>query len=222
MSNAEFLSPTVFHDAETIYNFLTFTPTAEHADFILATGSHDLRVAEHAAHLYLSQAAPLIVCSGGYGKMTAGCFPRPEAELFAERCISLGVPRDAILIESRSTNTGENFTFSRELLSSLGIFPTTGLAVSKPYMAKRVWATGTKQWNEVQWFVSTPPLSFAEYPSDETPLESTLQLMVGDLQRCRVYAELGYQAPIDVPDDIWAAYLHLVEAGYDQQVIRAY
>ena len=222
MKGLESLSPAVFRDAETVYNFLTDTPTAEHADFILATGSHDLRVAEHAAHLWLSGAAPLIVCSGGYGKMTAGNFPRPEAELFADRCMSLGVPRDAILIEARSTNTGENFAFSRELLSSRGIFPSTGIATSKPYMAKRVWATGRKQWSEVQWFISTPPLSFAEYPCDETPLESTLQLMVGDLQRCRVYAELGFQAPIDVPDEVWEAYLRLVEAGYDQQVIRSH
>lgn len=152
--------------------------------------------------------------------MTSGLFAKPEAKLFAERCISLGVPEDSLFTEEHSTNTGENFCFSRHLLSSLGFFPSTGLVTCKPYMAKRVWATGTKQWSRVNWFVSTPPLSFEEYPSEETPLGSTLQLMVGDLQRCRVYAELGYQVPVHVPDDIWSAGMRLAEAGYDQYFIR--
>ena len=43
--------------------------------------------------------------------------------------------------------------------------------------------------------------------------------MVGDLQRLRVYAEKGFQAPVEVPDEIWAAYERLVAAGYDQYVI---
>ncbi len=215
------LTEEILRDAETVYDYLSEVPSVDRADLILAAGSHDLRVADHAAELYLSGAAPLIICSGGYGKMTAGVFQKPEAVLFAERCMAQGVPESAILMEDRSTNTGENFRFSHALLSSKGVFPSVGLAVCKPYMARRVWATGTKQWSEVSWFVSTPALSFREYPSSETPLESTLQLMVGDLQRCRVYADLGYQEPMHVPEDVWEAYLRLVRAGFDQQVIRS-
>jgi hypothetical protein len=44
--------------------------------------------------------------------------------------------------------------------------------------------------------------------------------MVGDLQRLSVYAEKGYQVPVSVPDDVWAAYDRLVAAGFDSQVIR--
>jgi len=214
------LSEELRRDAEKVYDYLSAAPSTDQADLILAAGSHDLRVADHAAALYLAGAAPLIVCSGGYGKMTSGLFHKPEAVLFAERCMAHGVPESAILKEDRSSNTGENFLFSHALLSSKAIFPAVGIAVCKPYMAKRVWATGTKQWGEVSWFVSTPALSFEEYPCEESPLESTLQLMVGDLQRCRVYAELGYQAPLHVPEDVWDSYLRLVRAGYDQQVIR--
>ena len=152
--------------------------------------------------------------------MTEGRFPRPEAELFAERCITLGVPEHAILIENRSTNTGENFLFTRALLAERGIFPKSGIVTCKPYMAKRCWATGSKQWSEVRWFVRTPKLRFEDYPTEETPLESTIQLMVGDLQRCRVYAEKGYQVPVSIPEEIWAACLRLADAGYDEQFIR--
>ena len=44
--------------------------------------------------------------------------------------------------------------------------------------------------------------------------------MVGDLQRLRVYAELGYQVPVEVPAEVWAAYERLAADGYDRYVIR--
>ena len=211
----------ILADAKVIYDFLADVPPApEKADIILAAGSHDLRGAEHAAKLFLKGVAPLIICSGGYGKMTEGMFKKPEGELFAERCVALGVPEEKIIIENRATNTGENFTFSHRLVSELGIVPKTGIATCKPYMAKRTWASGTKQWGEVQWFVSVPPLSFEEYPTEKTPLESTIQLMTGDLQRLRVYAEKGFQAPVEVPDDIWEVNERLIRDGYNLYAIR--
>ena len=209
----------VLSDAEKLYDFLSDAPRAEHADLILAAGSHDLRVADFAAELYLAGAAPLVVCTGGFGKMTESRFSAPEGELFAARCREHGVPKSAILIENRSTNTGENFRFAQALLTEKGIFPAAGIAVSKPYMAKRVWATGSKQWSEVSWYTGIPPLRFEEYPTEEVPLESTIQLMVGDLLRCREYAERGFQVPIEIPDDVMAACMRLVQAGYDQYVL---
>ena len=214
------MSGQILADAELLYDFLSECPALpDRADIILATGSHDRRGADHAAALYLRGLAPLIVCTGGFGKMTEGMFPRPEAELFAERCIMAGVPEDAVITECRSSNTGENFTFTREKLASLGIIPKLAVATSKPYMARRVWATGTKQWPEVRWITSVPALSFTEYVTAPITLESTIQLMVGDLQRLRVYEEKGFQAHVDVPPYVWAAYRRLADAGFDRYVI---
>lgn len=211
----------ILADAKQIYDFLAdVPPVPEKVDIILAAGSHDLRGAEHAAELFLKGMAPLIICSGGYGKMTEGRLKKPEGELFAERCMALGVPEEKILIENRATNTGENFTFSHSLLDALGIVPKTGIATCKPYMAKRTWASGTKQWGEVQWYVSVPKLSFEDYPTEEILLESTIQLMTGDLQRLRVYAEKGFQAQVEVPDDIWDVNERLIRDGYDLYAIR--
>ena len=163
-------------DAERLYVFLSDCPRAGTADFLLGLGCHDLRVPEHAAALYLSGAAPLILCTGGYGKMTEGTLPMPEGVLFAQRCRELGVPEDAIRIEDRATNTGENFTLSRALVSG----KTTGIAVCKPYMAKRALATGQKQWPEIQWSVSTPDIPFDQYASEEATMAAEIELMVGD------------------------------------------
>lgn len=208
-------------DAKLLYDFLSECPALPvGADIILATGLHDCRAADHAAALYLQGLAPLIVCTGGFGKMTEGMFSKPEAEIFAERCVIAGVPEAAIITECRSSNTGENFTFTHEKLISLGIVPKAAIATSKPYMAKRVWATGTKQWPEVKWFPSVPALSFAEYVTPPVRLDSTVELMIGDLQRLRVYEEKGFQAHVDVPSHVWEAYRRLADAGFDRYVIR--
>lgn len=215
------LSGQLLADAERLYEFLSACPALPaRADIILAAGSHDCRSADHAAALYLRGLAPLIVCTGGYGKMTEGLFSRPEAEIFAERCVAAGVPESAIVTECRASNTGENFTLSRDKLAALGIAPKTGIVTSKPYMARRVWATGTRQWPSVRWFPSVPALSFAEYVTAPVTLESTLELMVGDLQRLRVYEQKGFQAHVDVPPSVWEAYRRLADAGFDRYVIR--
>lgn len=204
----------VLRDAETLYIFLSACPKAKKADFLLVLGSHDLRVPEYAAALYRAGLAPLLVCTGGYGKMTQGCFTKTEAVLFAERCVVCGVPPEAIRIEDQATNTGENFSLSKKLISGV----KTGLAVCKPYMARRALATGTKQWAELRWGVSVPPLSFAQYMEGED-MCAEIELMVGDLQRLRVYAEKGFQSPTEVPDALWAAWRRLVDKGFDRFVI---
>jgi len=34
-----------------------------------------------------------------------------------------------------------------------------------------------------------------------------------------VYAEKGYQAPVNVPNDIWSAWRLLVKTGFDRYVL---
>ena len=184
-------------DAEILYRFLSDAPEPpRQADLILALGSHDRRVPDYAAAVYHSGAAPLLVCTGGLGRMTRDLWTEPE----------------------RSTNTGENFVFTRELLASRGISPRSALIVCKPYMHKRALATGQKQWPEVRWHIGTPHLSFAEYfPGGPPPQEVTI--MVGDLQRLDVYAERGFQTPVEVPQEVRLAWARLVADGFDKQLI---
>ena len=87
-------------------------------------------------------------------------------------------------------------------------------------MAKRALATGAKQWPEIRWSASAPPLAFEEYAPDDAALIPEIQLMVGDLQRLRLYAEKGFQAPTPVPPLVWTAWQRLVDAGFDRYVIR--
>jgi hypothetical protein len=47
-----------------------------------------------------------------------------------------------------------------------------------------------------------------------------ISIMVGDLQRIRVYPEKGFQIPQEIPADVWDAYEELVAAGYDTRLVQ--
>ena len=106
--------------ARTVWDYHHVGHALRKADCIIVLGSHDTRVAERGAELYLAGWAPLVLMSGGLGSLTSGMWTRPEAEVFADIALGMGVPRDALLLESRSTNTGENVELSRRLLAERG------------------------------------------------------------------------------------------------------
>jgi uncharacterized SAM-binding protein YcdF (DUF218 family) len=184
------------------------------SDLILVLGSNDVRVAEHAAGLFLRGLAPLMVCSGNVGRLTATRFARSEAETFADVAVAKGVPRDAILLERRATNSGENLAFTRELLEARAVHPRRIILVQKPYMERRAYATFLRQWPGPEARVTSPPIPFDHYFTPDLPRELVINVLVGDVQRMKVYAERGFQVPQPMPDDVWAAFSELVARGY--------
>jgi uncharacterized SAM-binding protein YcdF (DUF218 family) len=189
------------------------------SDCILVLGSHDTRVAERGAEILLQGWAPIAVMCGDRGPLTREMWDRPEAEVFADVAVARGAPRERILIEGRSTNTGENVVFARRLLAERGLSPATGIAVQKPYMERRTWATFRRQWPELELVVTSPQLDFDAYPTPEITRDDVIHIMVGDLQRIRLYAERGFQIPQEMPPPVLEAYDRLVEAGYDRRLV---
>ena len=209
----------ILQKAKVLYDFHNQTRVTKRTDFLLVMGSHDLRVANHAATLFHQGKAPFLICSGGYGKITKTIWDTTEAETYAQICIQKRVPQDKIFIENRATNSGENFTFSKKLLESCNIPVSTGTIVCKNYLSRRALATAQIQWPEVEWFVEPPHLSFDEYIKNETNKERMIHLMVGDLQRLIIYPELGFQLPVTIPEEVMNAYDNLVNQGYSQFLI---
>ena len=193
------------------------------SDVVLVLCSHDLRVAERGAELFLEGWAPLLIFSGGLGSITRALMTTPEADQFAEIARRMGVPADRILIENKSTNTGENVKFTRALLEAQRRSPRTFIVVQKPYMERRSYATFRKVWPEPQVRVTSPQVSMDEYlrgySHGSLSAHDVISIMVGDLQRIRLYAERGFQIPQDIPDDVWSAYEELVQGGYDQRLV---
>ena len=190
------------------------------ADCIFALGSHDLRVADRAAELYLQGFAPLVVMSGGLGNVTKDVWKEPEADQFARIAVDKGVPASAILIENKSTNTGENIVFTRRLLEEENLDPQSFILVQKPYMERRTFATFAKQWPGKNMMVTSPQISFEDYPNKEISMERVINIMVGDLQRIRYYPAKGFQEYQEIPDDVWSAFEELVSEGFDKHLMK--
>jgi uncharacterized SAM-binding protein YcdF (DUF218 family) len=193
------------------------------ADAILVLCSHDTSVAECAAKLFLDGWAPLMIFSGGLGAITRHLWREPEADQFAAIAVSMGVPREHILIENRSTNTGENVEFTKRLLAEKQLDPQRFILVQKPYMERRSYATFKQRWPEKAVVVTSPRVSFDEYltaySNKALTSDDVVGIMVGDLQRIRVYATKGYQIAQEIPDDVWQAFEELVQAGYVRYLV---
>lgn len=207
--------------AKTIWDYHHMNHILKKSDYILVLGSHDTRVAERGAELFLQGWAPFVIFSGYLGNVTRGVWTEPESEKFAKIAIEMGVPENRILIENRSTNTGENIAFTRQLLSEKGLDAQKFIVVQKPYMERRSYATFKKVWPEKDVFVTSPLIEFENYPTEEIPLEKVINIMVGDLQRIKLYPEKGFQIYQEIPEDVWEAYEKLVELGFDKYLIRA-
>ena len=206
--------------AKKIWDYHHLHHELKRADCILVLGSHDPRVGEYGAKLFLEGWAPLIVFSGGLGRLTQGLWDEPEADKFARIAVQAGVPQEKILIENRSTNTGENILFVKGLLAERGMNPQRFIVVHKPYMERRAYATFKKVWPEKSIIVTSPPISFEDYPNGVRSKEEVIGIMVGDLQRIKLYAERGFQIPQTIPPDVWEAFEKLIQLGYNTHLVE--
>ena len=161
---------------------------------------------------------PLIVFTGANAPTTVDLFPRGKAVHYAERAAELGVPRDAILTETRARNTGENFTLTKDLLHDKGIDAHSATIISRPYQQRRAYASARKLWPDLNVTCSARTQSSPNIASigdaDRMP-----NMLVGDTQRIWVYADAGYAEPQAISNDTMDAYRRLVDAGYTRRLI---
>ncbi|XP_062599797.1 uncharacterized protein SCO4629-like [Saccostrea cucullata] len=165
--------------------------------------------------------APWILFSGKEGANTRGKWTKPEAEIFKDVAISLGVDKNQILLESNATNTGENVRFSYNVLKQGNLLPKEKiLLVQMPYMERRVYATFMKQWPgfsetpDLQVLVTSPPIPMLSYPNTEVgALHDVISAMIGCLYRIQIYPQKGFQIPQIIPDTVLQSYQKLLETS---------
>jgi len=212
-------SSEILQNAKILWEFMQLNIPVKKSDCILALGSHDLRVAERAAELYLQGYAPFLVFSGGLGRLTDTLWEEPEAVKFAQIAIKMGVPEDKIITESSSTNTGENIRLTRQVLDGKGLSPDSFILVQKPYMEKRAYATFMKNWPGKTVITTSPQIAFEDYTNEEIPVELLINILVGDLQRMLIYPGKGFQIELPVSDNAMMAFEFLKKEGFTGHLI---
>ncbi len=221
MSPEHFVLPEQHHaDARILWDYHDLRHELRPCDVGIGLGSRNLSVADFAAALYHQGLVPYLAFTGGIVQATVDRFPRGEAVHFRERALELDVPDEAILVEPKATNTGENIEFTRQLLIESGIRARSVLLISRPYQQRRAFATCKKRWPEVEVVCAARRLSLDEYLGEIADPGRVLHMLVGDTQRITLYAERGFAIPQPVPADVAAAYQRLVDAGYTGRMFR--
>jgi uncharacterized SAM-binding protein YcdF (DUF218 family) len=220
--------PEVSRYAKVIWDYHHMHQPLGKADIMLVLGSHDLRVPKYAARLFIEGFAKRLVISGGIAHsddLLKTNWQKTEAEMFADVLTEAGIDANDIVLEKEAKNTGDNFSLSRRIIESRNIEFSSVLVITKPYMERRAFATGSKQWPDKQIIVSSPPISFDEYFSEyvdqETSPESILNIMMGDLQRIDIYGRKGFQIVQEIPSEVWEAFNRLKELGYTKHLLPA-
>ena len=209
--------------AQIIWDYHHLNQRLKKAEAIMVLGSHDLRVAEYAIELYQKGCAPWLIFSGGMAHqddLLETGWPKPEAEMMADLALKAGVPAENILIENQSQNTGDNFRYTLKLLDKLRLNFNSFILVQKPYMERRVWATFKIEWPKIKAVVTSPPIPFDEYCNDDFLKDKVINIMLGDLQRIRIYAKMDFQKPQRIPRQVWQAYKELIKLNYNQHLLK--
>jgi hypothetical protein len=218
------MDETVLADAKLLWNYHRLDQPVGKTDVILGLGSFDGAVAEHAAELFLAGKARWLAFTGGVTRrhdLLRSPWTRAEAEEFAGIARARGVAAERIVVEPRSTNTGENFQYSMARFAELGVACATMTIVTKPYMERRARATAKVHLGPMQFTVTSPPCTFEEYCLRRHDPALIFNLMVGDFQRIAQYPALGFQASEEIPADAEGAYRRMVAAGFDRHLLQA-
>ena len=203
---------------EILWNYMRMNHKLKHADCIIGLGSEDINVANIASELYLKGFADKIIFSGGLGKITYKLWNETEAEKFAKIAIEKGIPSENIYLENESTNTGDNFRFSKKIIEKEKLDIHSCIVVCKPYDEKRTYASFKKILPEYEVIIYSGNISCYEY--NKINKNEWIDALVGDIQRMTLFYQKGWQIKMDVPKKVQEAYEDLVNLGYNKFILK--
>jgi len=121
----------------TDYIFLKSNP--QKADLALVFGTRHQEAINKVFELYRDGLVPKILVSGGINRVTK----ENEAKEMSSKLIQLGVKKDDIILEDKSTNSLENVLFSRQIIGEKIGFNKVKkiIAIVKHYHSRRALMT---------------------------------------------------------------------------------
>jgi uncharacterized SAM-binding protein YcdF (DUF218 family) len=208
------LPPQVQADAQTLWDYNRLDHEPRPSDVGIGLGSHDLGVATYAAELYLQSLFPVLAFTGANAPTTKAEFPRGEAIHYREHAIARGVPAEAILVETKATNSGENIRFTGELLAEHGIHPRSVLIICRPYQQRRAFATAKRCWPDVEVLCSGQRINLPDYIDRIGSAARVVEMIVGDTHRVIEHPQQGFAIAQRVPDEVHRAFQRVAAAGF--------
>jgi hypothetical protein len=203
-------------DLRVLLGYLAVRDELESADVIIGFGSDCSEIAHHIAALYKKKFAPLVLFTGGRGRLT-GNIQGTEAAFLQRIAIEDGVPEEAIVIEEESTNALENVQLGLGLLTKNGISIERVIATAQPPLQRRIWATIQKQFPLVE--VINCPLSWEESLEhlEANEIIEKCIMAVGEVERLVRYSKEGDIERHEIPAAVRKAYdrIHIAVTRID-------
>lgn len=177
-----------------LWSYLSVKDKLEKSDVIFILGRDDFNIADTAVELYKKGLAPLILLTGGRGRLTNSIIGS-ESSAFAEYLQAKGVTTSHLLQEEKSTNTGENLSEGLRTLGDAGISIQRAILVTHGPHMRRALAVAKKHGGAIEWLGAPDSCSLTSY---ENELSVAKELM-DEMNRLDEYPRLGYFAPQDTP-----------------------
>jgi uncharacterized SAM-binding protein YcdF (DUF218 family) len=183
-------------------------------DAVIGFGMFDLALPRFCGDLYMRGHARRIIFTGGIGAGT-GDLGGPEADVW-RRALAVSHPSigdDALIIENRSTNTGENVAFTAALLARewpdlrFGRGIRRAIVVASPTRLRRVWLTMRRQQPGVDVARQGPRTTV----TDDAGLYAAQGIdyrrhLAGELDRIMKYPQHGWIVGEPLPERVQAAH----------------
>ncbi len=189
-----------------VYHFLSSTDKEVQADLIIGFGHFDLRIPKQCAALFNKGLAPKILFTGGVGAGSAD-FKNAEAIEFLNHVKSNypEIKTEHILIESTSTNTGDNLKNSIDILKEKNLFNSLKriILVATPTRQLRVSLTAKKYFKNAV-LVNLPPNSSFETDKQMNTNKGIdfEEHLLGELKRIVDYPTLGFACSTNIPSEL--------------------
>lgn len=191
---------------QVVINFLTASDPIETipvcgAVFLFGSSKTD-QIPKSGALLFKQGLAQKVVCAGKHTlNQTSGPFGfATEAEWYEDILIKEGVPKEAIILETKSTNTLENILFGISACHQQKFYPKSLILCPIPPLCRRSLATFKKQFPEIKVFGYT-----FELPMEYYLTLSRIERVLGEFERFKEYTTKGDMVSIEIPKNVQEA-----------------
>ena len=205
-----------------LWNYMKLDQRIEKSDLIIGCGCANLNIPLKCVQLFKEGYASKILFCGGLGKITKNIFKKPEALIYKEIAIKEGISEKDILTETESTNTGDNFKFSLNILSANNIKYDKIIIVHNKLSERRTLSAAQMFFSNKKLFITSPESTFEDFLNQikKNPKKAynTISVMIGDIQRLIIFPQLGWQTPVEVPEEIIKLYKYFKKLGFTKYI----
>ncbi len=214
----------IYESLKTIFDYMSLNQEVKKCDVLIGCGCSSLDIPIVCSDLYKKGLSKKIIFSGGYGKVTKDKFQKQEAVIYKEIAMKEGIREEDIYLEKESSNTFENFLFSKRIMDDNHWHVDSILIVHNKAYERRILNTAKKIFPEKEIRITSKNISFEEYfeklkSKSSSEREIIISVLVGNIQRMILYPQLGIQVEEDVPDKVMKSYYHLKSLGFDKDIL---